>query len=53
MMMKWKPVFAHLLQLFIDTDRLKRKKVNKRFSVEKKEQDDNDEKNLAENQTSS
>ena len=49
MMIKFEPLFAHLLKLFIDTDRVKKVRGKKRFSAEKSEQDHNDQKNLAEN----
>ena len=48
--MKLEPLFAHLLKLFIDTDRVKKEKGKKRFSVEENEQDHNDQKNLAESE---
>ena len=51
--MKFEPAFAHLLKLFIDTDRVKKEKGKRRFSTEENEQDHNNQKNLAENQTSS
>ena len=42
MMMKWEPVFVHLLKLFIDADRVEKIKDKKRFSVDGNEQDYND-----------
>lgn len=52
-MMKLEPLFAHLLKLFRDIDRLKKERGKNRFSIEKDEQGHNDQKNLAENQTPS
>ena len=55
-MMKWEPMklepmFAQLLKLFIDTDRLKKWKDKKQHPAN--EQDNNDQKDLTEIQTSS
>ena len=52
-MIKFESLFAHLLKLFIDTDRIKKEKGKNRFSVEEKEQDHNGQKILAESETSS
>ena len=32
-MVKWEPVFAHLLKLFIDIDRVKKKRTKQRTPV--------------------
>ena len=48
-MMKWEPLFAHLLKLFIDTERLKKRKDNKRFASDEVEHDYQDQKKVAEN----
>ena len=50
-MMKLEPMFAQLLKLFIDTDRLKKWKDKKQHPAN--EQDNNDQKDLTEIQTSS
>ena len=51
--MKWEPLFAHLLKLFIDTDRLKKKKKMERISEDADEKENSDKKNLTQNQISS
>lgn len=51
--MKIEPLFAHLLKLFRDIDRVKKENGKKQFSVKENEHDRNDQKNLAENQTTS
>ena len=51
--MKLEPMFAQLLKLFIDIDRLKKWKDKKQHPVNENEQDHNDQKDLTENQTSS
>ena len=51
--MKLEPMFAQLLKLFIDIDRLKKWKDKKKHPVNENEQDHNDQKDLTEKQTSS
>jgi len=45
--MKWEPVFSHLLKLFIDTDRFKKKKDSRQLSA-----DDNGKSNKNQNNSS-
>ena len=51
--MKWEPLFSHLLKLFVDTDRVKKKKKKERISEDANDKGNSDKENLSQNQISS